>query len=176
VESVIEMAQEFAAYRAESGTLYSKYDTITSELARAVEIAREVTDYDDVRAEFYRHYSGEDYITYGQSQANEVLSKGLALFLHTKGNPKDAILAAVNFGRDTDCLAAVAGGLAGALSGTESIPKRWTSQVNWATQEDAYTNNQRSIEDTADELHRAYRARIARVQAYTQMMREVEPD
>ena len=31
----------------------------------------------------------------------------------------------VNMGRDTDCVAAVAGGIAGALSGSESIPADW---------------------------------------------------
>ena len=36
------------------------------------------------------------------SQANEIVSKGLAVFAITRGNPKDAILTAVNFGRDTD--------------------------------------------------------------------------
>ena len=38
-----------------------------------------------------------------------------ALYRYFSG--KDAIIAAVNLGRDTDCLAAVAGGISGALNG-----------------------------------------------------------
>ena len=43
----------------------------------------------------------------------------------TAGNTKEAILAGVNMGRDTDCVAAVAAGIAGALTGGESIPEEW---------------------------------------------------
>ena len=45
--------------------------------------------------------------------------------LMTTDNYKDCVLKAVNLGDDTDTIAAVAGGLAGALYGYESIPKEW---------------------------------------------------
>lgn len=38
---------------------------------------------------------------------------------------KECVLTAVNLGGDTDTIAAIAGGLAGALYGYESIPKEW---------------------------------------------------
>lgn len=38
---------------------------------------------------------------------------------------KDCVLMAVNLGDDTDTVAAVAGGLAGALYGYDAIPKEW---------------------------------------------------
>lgn len=38
---------------------------------------------------------------------------------------KDCVLTAVNLGGDTDTIAAIAGGLAGALYGYESIPREW---------------------------------------------------
>lgn len=40
-------------------------------------------------------------------------------------NYKDCVLTAVNFGNDTDTLAAVAGSLAGLFYGIETIPKKW---------------------------------------------------
>ena len=40
---------------------------------------------------------------------------------------KDCVLKAVNLGKDTDTVAAVAGGLAGLHYGVESIPKEWLS-------------------------------------------------
>jgi ADP-ribosyl-[dinitrogen reductase] hydrolase len=41
------------------------------------------------------------------------------------GNYRDAVLAVVNLGSDTDTNAAVAGGLAGCLYGVKSIPEDW---------------------------------------------------
>ena len=43
----------------------------------------------------------------------------------TTGNYRDCVLKAVNLGDDTDTVAAVAGGLAGAIYGYEAIPKEW---------------------------------------------------
>ncbi len=45
--------------------------------------------------------------------------------LLTTDSYKDCVLKAVNLGDDTDTVAAVAGGLAGALYGLDSIPKAW---------------------------------------------------
>ena len=43
----------------------------------------------------------------------------------TTDNYRDCVLKAVNLGDDTDTVAAVAGGLAGALYGYDAIPKEW---------------------------------------------------
>lgn len=43
----------------------------------------------------------------------------------TTDNFKDALLKAVNLGRDTDTVGAVAGGLAGIIYGIECIPAEW---------------------------------------------------
>lgn len=44
-------------------------------------------------------------------------------------NYEDCVLKAVNLGRDTDTVAAVAGGLAGALYGYDAIPQRWKNAL-----------------------------------------------
>ena len=45
--------------------------------------------------------------------------------LLTTDSYKDCVLRAVNLGNDSDTVAAIAGGLAGALYGLDSIPKEW---------------------------------------------------
>jgi hypothetical protein len=170
VASVLDTARRFATYRAEGGSLYAGYDTVRPEVERAVEIAARHTDPAAMRDEFAEHYSGGGYLNYGMSQANEIVSKGLAVFALTQGDARGAIIAAVNFGRDTDCLAAVAGGLAGALSGVESVPPEWIAQVNDATRRDPYTNNRRIIEDTADRLLAAFGSRLDRQMEYVRQM------
>jgi len=166
VESVLAAAKEFATYRAEAGNLYALYDRIAGEVGRALELAEKHTDRDALREAFYEIYHGGGYVIYGGSQANEIVSKGLAVFALAKGDPREAIITAVNFGRDTDCLAAVAGGLAGALSGIDAVPADWIEQVNEATRQDPYTNNGRTIEETADGLLEAFCARQERLKAY----------
>ena len=54
----------------------------------------------------------------------ETLEAALWCLLTTE-NYRDCALKAVNLGRDTDTVAAVAGGLAGALYGLEGIPTEW---------------------------------------------------
>lgn len=58
---------------------------------------------------------------YPFSYVNEVVTKGICIFRMVNGNTKAAILAGVNMERDTDCVAAVAAGIAGALDGTASV-------------------------------------------------------
>jgi ADP-ribosylglycohydrolase len=172
VESVLGTAREFVQYRREGESIYGPYDTIEREVERALALAEKHTDAMEMRDEFYEHYEGGGYFNYGMSQANEIVSKGLAVFAITKGEPREAILASVNFGRDTDCLAAVAGGLSGALSGAAAIPQEWIAQVNEATREDPYTNNRRSIEETAEGLFAAFLARRKRLADYLDSMGE----
>lgn len=172
VASVLGMAKQYVHYRAEAGSLYALYDTIEREVDRALQLAIKHQNAEAMRDEFYQFYYGGQYFNYGVSQANEIVSKGLAIFALTRGDPREAIVTAVNFGRDTDCLAAVAGGLAGALSGAEALPGEWIEQVNQATRQDPYTNNQRTIQETADGLFEAFLARRRRLADYVERMGE----
>ena len=50
--------------------------------------------------------------------------------LETTGSYRDAVLKSVNFGNDTDTVAAICGGLAGIYYGFDEIPVDWTGQIN----------------------------------------------
>jgi len=89
-----------------------------------------------------------------------------------QGNPRDAIIAAVNLGRDTDCLAAIAAGISGALSGAASIPEEWVRQVDYATTKMPVTNSRRTLREHADGLYEAYRARLRAMRRYVDTMKE----
>jgi len=147
VESVIDTAITLAHPR------------IKWELKRGLEIAEKYDNVFDMRDDFYKIYNGSG-IAYAQSWANEVVAKAFALFKVTKGNATDAIIGAVNFGRDTDCLAAVASGLAGALSGVQTVRQEWIGQVDEATKQNKYTNSQRTLKDTSDGLYQAVLERV----------------
>lgn len=171
VESVLQTARSLVTYRAQAGSLFARYDTTEKEFSRALELANKHSDPMELRDDFYRHYESTDFYNYHQSQANEVISKGFAIFAFHKGDVRKTILTAVNFGRDTDCLAAVAGGLAGALSGTEGIPADWIAIVDEATRNDPYTHNKRTIGETADRLYEAFAEKQARLSDYVELMK-----
>lgn len=87
---------------------------------------------------------------YCMSYANEIITKAVCVFNMTGGNLKDTIITAINLGRDTDCVAAVAAGLAGALDGTASLPEEWIAQVDYATSVHRFTYSKRTLRENAD--------------------------
>lgn len=54
--------------------------------------------------------------------------------VRTTNTFENAIVAAIDLGGDTDTVAAVAGGLAGAIYGIQNIPSRWTTYLNGTVQ------------------------------------------
>lgn len=76
------------------------------EVEQGLNWARKVEDWKELRPLYEKRYDGKR-----MSNAVEVLSGGLACFLMADGQPPEAIIYAVNLGRDTDCKAYVAGGL-----------------------------------------------------------------
>ncbi|MHC4480371.1 MAG: ADP-ribosylglycohydrolase family protein, partial [Planctomycetota bacterium] len=121
---------------------------IRAEVERALEIAEHASEPLAMREEFERHYSGRGTV-YAMSQANEIVSKAMAVVSATVGCARESILTAVNFGRDTDCLAAVAGGISGALSGARDLPAEWIAQLDAATEANPHTCLKLSVRDQA---------------------------
>jgi len=128
-------------------------------------------DIRELRKAFDSVYSGAG-TPYAFSSANEVVTKAVCIFAMVKGNPKEAMIAAVNMGRDTDCLAAIAAGISGALSGPASIPQEWIEQVDSATAKMPVTNSRRTIREHADGLYEAYRARLHRMRTFVDEMEQ----
>ena len=78
----------------------------------------------------YARLFSEDFATTAKSEIKSsgyvVASLEAAIWcLLTTESYKDCVLKAVNLGGDTDTIAAIAGGLAGALYGIDSIPQQW---------------------------------------------------
>ena len=138
---------------------------------RGQKLAEEAGSYEELRDAFYDIYDGRG-IKYGMSTSQELVPKGFALFKFMEGNPKKTILGAVNFGRDTDCTAAIAAGLSGALRGSEEIPREWIEQVDKATKANEYTVSQRSLRETADGLQKACKGKAERIKGVLAELKE----
>ncbi|MEY3972007.1 MAG: hypothetical protein RLY84_400 [Actinomycetota bacterium] len=66
-------------------------------------------------------------------QAIEELPIALGMVYLTKGDFREAVLGGVNYGRDSDSIASMAGAIIGALQGITCIPDEWISNVETAS-------------------------------------------
>lgn len=61
--------------------------------------------------------------------APEAVALAFGAYAAAKGHYRDAVLGAVNIGRDADTIAAITGAVAGATDGFEAIPEQWSQRI-----------------------------------------------
>ncbi len=144
-------------------------DLVVKELEKQLNNTEKCEDFRQLRAAFDDIYHAIG-IPYANSFAREVVTKAVCIFRMVKGNTRQAIIASVNMGRDTDCTAAVAAGICGALTGAASIPDEWIRQVDYATEMNPYTNAVRTMRENSDGLYEAFKARLKKMAAYVKTM------
>jgi ADP-ribosylglycohydrolase len=158
----IEVAAGIAAGIAEalkpSATVQSVLDTALGQLSNVprqeVEMglgwAREQGDWRKLRplyADRYQHAR--------ISNAVEVLSSALAIFILTGPDPRECIVRSVNFGRDCDCRAFVVGTFAAAMAGPDAFPAEWLRTIDDELKDDPYTVSRRSLRESTQGIHNA---------------------
>jgi ADP-ribosylglycohydrolase len=119
----------------------------------AVEIANRHRDVFSLRAEYYEHLS----VGPLGSEAAQSLAVALGMLIAVDGDLQQAIVGCVNYGRDNDSYATIAGAIAGALYGTSTIPPEWRSTVEVANPEPDM--RVLSLELTKVALHKQEKAR-----------------
>lgn len=87
-----------------------------------------------------------------RASSAEAISEAFALFKLTGGNFVEGVLAASNFGRDSDTLAAIVGALAGAKNGIEPIPDDWIQKVRKPTGRCLKFTSNLDIQEVAKDL------------------------
>ncbi len=100
-----------------------------------------------------------------------LLGTAFSIFSFVRGNAYEAIIAAANSGIDTDCVAAVVGGLCGALKGTADLPADWIETVDRASKENSKTVSNTTTAETADILFEALQAEMDKTK---QQISEIE--
>ncbi|MBC3517139.1 ADP-ribosylglycohydrolase family protein [Neobittarella massiliensis] len=63
-------------------------------------------------------------------RANEAVPAAFGLLIAAKGDPVEAILAAVNMGDDTDTVATIVGSIAGAYAGIDALPAHYLTTID----------------------------------------------
>ncbi|MEV6550778.1 ADP-ribosylglycohydrolase family protein [Streptomyces sp. NPDC051597] len=90
--------------------------------------------------------------------AVEELPIALGMLLVADGDFRTAVLGAVNYGRDCDSIATMAGALAGALRGEGPVPAAWSQRIAEASRLDLHAPA-RALTEVAVEVHGKDRAR-----------------
>lgn len=147
---------------------YAGYN-IVDEIKIGLNLTKDCKDFRDLRAVFDTLYNGIG-MPYAMSYANEIVTKAVCVFSHCRGDLKTAIISAVNLGRDTDCVTAVAAGITGALGGAGSLPQEWITQVDASTITNPYTNSKRTLRENADGLYNTFKKRLQKLNTYTRTM------
>ncbi|HUN38585.1 MAG TPA: ADP-ribosylglycohydrolase family protein [Trebonia sp.] len=111
---------------------------------------------------------GDDYRAPGldarrpsRTKAIEELPVALGFLLVARGQYLDAVLGAVNYGRDADSIATMAGAIAGALGGVAAVPARLRQAVSQASRLDIEEPGL-VLAELASELHKQRVTRAAR--------------
>jgi ADP-ribosylglycohydrolase len=162
VESVIEEALEYASPEIEEELRYvmSITDKYDDPMDRAM--WQELTD---VYMKPESRYNAFARIKqYPNSSIYENVGFAFALFKATNANVEQAVLIATNRGYDTDCTAASAASLCGALSGTSTIPKEWIETLDAGIINNPYTNSHFTNKATADGFYRALQNKVYRME------------
>lgn len=84
--------------------------------------------------------------------APEAVGLALGIVAAARGRFEDAVVGAVNVGRDTDTIAAIAGAICGASQGFGVIPERWVRRVSTARGTCIASVRNMNVISVADEL------------------------
>ncbi len=82
----------------------------------------------------------------------EALPSAYAIFALTKGKFYEGVIAAANFGRDADTIAALVGAWSGALHGSQCIPKKWIEQCRYPAGRSLPSARNTDIKHIAEQL------------------------
>jgi ADP-ribosylglycohydrolase len=137
--------------------------TEDEERALARLVRETVAPFDSVGPE-YRQMS-MDARRPSRTKSIEELPAALAFVLAHRGDFRGAVLAAVNYGRDADSIAVMAGAICAGLGGTDVVPAEWIDAIGDASRTDLRETG-RLLGSAAADILRADRERaLARIGA-----------
>ena len=138
---------------------------VVKELDRHLQATARIDDPSELRMYFDSVYGGHG-VKYAFSYANEVVTKAICIFRLGAGKADEALLTAVNFGRDASSTAAISAGISGALSGAGSLSKEWQDTVDAAAQANPHSSTTSTLAEASAKLYEAFQTRLAKRQAY----------
>lgn len=136
VEEILEVAVSLAHDGTKTAiqTILKTAGTISDWRSSLKELRASIAPFDSM-AEVYRE-PGPDARKPSRLRAIEELPIALALLKITKGDFKEGVLSAINYGRDSDSIATMLGAISGAMNGRSAIPHDWVETVERESKRD----------------------------------------
>jgi ADP-ribosylglycohydrolase len=106
-----------------------------SDWKAAIPVLRQAFKPFDTLEDEYRVH-GDDARKPSRLLAIEELPIAIGMFAVAGGDFRKSVLGGVNYGRDSDSIATMAGSIAGGLNGIENIPSDWLSDIEKASRRD----------------------------------------
>ena len=116
VESVVSSATDYL-HRVSSAEMINC-------IKETIQIAKSLGNYQEFREKFY-----QDKLRSIACDSRETVPCALSLFYLAKGDPTEAIIYGVNFGRDADTIGTMAGALSGAFKGIDGLRPQWVEKA-----------------------------------------------
>ncbi len=123
-------------------------ENIGQVIDECLDIARNAPDIFEVRELFWKRFGGRV-----PTDSLEVVGESYAMLWITKGDPKQCMIGGASLGRDADCVASIAGALAGAYKGSDAIPEDWVKTCDNAMLDDPHELIDMSIEEMSEALY-----------------------
>lgn len=117
--------------------------TMLNSIVKAIELAEKAADTEELTEMYYQklivpwirrvdiYHVDDDRFSLSVDPLESVPC-ALGMLYKTKGHYRDCVTACANFGRDCDTIACMAGYIAGAYNGVDSIPEHWIEQLKLA--------------------------------------------
>jgi ADP-ribosylglycohydrolase len=136
INNVIEMAIDIANDGTKKAiqAVYQRAKTLSDWKSAIIPLRDAFRPFDTLEDEYRQH--GDDARKPSRLLAIEELPIALGMLVVSKGSYREAVLGGVNYGRDSDSIATMAGAISGALNGVSAIPKDWLSGVEKASRRD----------------------------------------
>lgn len=125
VDAAIEVAHDGTK---EAVTRIAEAAATVSDWREAIPVLRDAIRPFDTVGETYRQ-PAMDARRPSRTKAIEELPVALGMLLVADGDYEQAVLGGVNYGRDTDSIASMAGAICGALGGESAVRRDWADQV-----------------------------------------------
>lgn len=127
VETALRLAKDGTRTALEAVIQAARTAPIGDEAAVQTHLRAAMEPYDTVKGGVQEFERAGAYPS--QQHAIEEFPLALAYLIVAKGDFSEAVLGAVNYGRDSDSIAGMAGAIIGAMVGKSGLPGRWANEI-----------------------------------------------
>lgn len=127
IETALRLAKDGTRRAVEAVVAAARTAPVGDEAALQMHLRAAIEPYDTMKGGVQEFDRGGGYPS--QFHSIEELPLALAYLITAKGDFKEAVLGAVNYGRDSDSIAGMVGGIIGAMVGKSGLPQHWANEI-----------------------------------------------